>query len=597
MGTGIEQRARIVPTQAEPRRALPWDKVLHELQSLTAALAAVEDSQAVSDAVLRYAVTVTGALACSVSLLEPDGRTLDLVGCTGPLPAQTTFWASYALDADLPAAHATRTGETIYLSGPEELAAAFPSWQDWPDGSHAVAALPLAVADGRVLGALALGYGDTHSWGDDERAVLRLLADAIAQAVDRARLRAAERRAADRLELLALASDVLSQSLDVSATLPALAELAVPRLGDWCAIHVLEEGRPRLMALAAVDADHLARAEAMLEASRVDAGQGVIGRCLLDGLPGLWQGWADEPIGAGLVVPLQAGGELVGALTVANFAERLMDATEVDLTEDLAQRAAVAVSKGRLFHQQRTIADALQRTLLPLAVPTFAGLDIGVAYEAAGGGQQLGGDFYDVMAVPGGVLVTIGDVRGRGVEAAALTGLARHTIRALGRLGLSPDAILRHLDGALRETAAPDDPESAFCTALTGRLQSQDDGILFTFASGGHPAPFLLRADAREVQRPSVRGDLLGVLPDVELLLTEIPLHPGDLLVLVTDGVLERRRSNEFFDDEGVAAAMLAHAEAPAAGLAGAIADAARAFAPEAASDDMAVVVVRISGD
>jgi serine phosphatase RsbU (regulator of sigma subunit) len=543
-------------------------------------------------------VTVTGALACSVSLLEPDGRTLDLVGCTGPLPAQTTFWASYSLDADLPAAHATRTGETVYLSGPAELAAAFPSWQDWPEGSNAVAALPLTVADGRVLGALALGYGDTHIWGDDERAVLRLLADAIAQAVDRARLRAAERLAADRLELLARASDVLSQSLDVSATLPALADLAVPRLGDWCAIHVLEDGRPRLMALAAVDADHLARAQAMLEASRVDAGQGVIGRCLLDGLPGLWQGWADEPIGAGLVVPLQAEGELVGALTVANFAERLMDATEVDLTEELAQRAAVAVSKGRLFHQQRTIADALQRTLLPLAVPSFPGLDIGVAYAAAGGGQQLGGDFYDVMAVPGGgVLVTIGDVRGRGVEAAALTGLARHTIRALGRLGLAPDAILRHLDGALRESAAPDDPESAFCTALTGRLQSHDDGMLFTFASGGHPAPFLLRDDAREVQRPSVRGDLLGVLPDVELLLTEIPLHPGDLLVLVTDGVLERRSGHDFFDDEGVVAAMLAHADDPAEGLATAIADAARAFAPEAASDDMAVVVVRISGD
>ncbi|MDX6274786.1 MAG: hypothetical protein QOJ92_1996 [Frankiales bacterium] len=590
-------------------------RMLLDLQAVTAALAGADDSAAVNDIVLSQVGTVIGADTCSVSLLASDGETLELAGARGFDSELSAHWATYPLSADLPASEVVRTGRAVYLGSQAEIVAAYPGLEGRPlVGSQALAVLPLTVADGRVLGALALGYPQTREWQAENRAVLGLVADAVAQALDRARLHDAERAAAERLRFLADASDLLSRSLEMSLAMSSLAELAVPRLGDWCSIHVLENGRPVPIALAAVDPAKLELARTLQTEWPVTLGEGTIGRCLVDGEPGRWQVLPDEllptiarderhlavlralEMGAGIVLPLVTGGEVVGALAIANLSGRPLEDGDVALAQDLAMRAGASISNARLFGQQRDIAQALQRSLLPQALPRVEGLELGVAYAAAGIGEEVGGDFYDLLPVPGGLLVSIGDVRGRGVEAAALTGLARHTIRALGRMGLAPDQILHQLDEALRESSADDEPESAFCTALTGRLERDSGQLRFLFASGGHPAPFLLRAGATEVQRPSVRGDLLGVLPDIELVVTEVPLHEGDLLVLVTDGVLERRREGAFFDDEGVVRTILERPSAGASALAAGIADAARAFAPGATSDDMAVVVLRVTG-
>lgn len=601
-------------SEADAPRVDERTQSLLALQSLTAALAGADDTAAVNAIVLDRVPELLGAATCSLNLLAADGEQLELAGSSGYPGEVTAHWSSYPLSADLPASEAVRTREAVYLRTTAELIASYPSLDGAPlVGDEAIAVLPLVVADGRVLGALAIGYPRPRDWTVEGRAVLGLTADAIAQALDRARLHDAERVAADRLRFLAEASDVLSQSLDVTECLGALAALAVPRLGDWCSIHVLEDGEPRPVALAAADTERLALARTMQSRWPVRLGEGAIGRCLVDGVPGVWQSLPDEllpalardpahvaairalGLGSGLVVPLVSGGVVVGALAVANVAGRLVGQPDVDLAHDLALRAGAALANARLFEEQRTIAQALQRSLLPQELPDVPGVDLGVAYAAAGVGEEVGGDFYDLLPLDAGLMVSIGDVRGRGIEAAALTGLARHTIRALGRLGLEPAEILLQLDIALRELATAEEPETAFCTALTGVLELDPaGGARFAFASGGHPAPFLLRAGAVDVQRPSVRGDLLGVLDEPEILGSEVPLSAGDLLVLVTDGILERRDGPAFFDDEGVSRALLEHSEASASELATAIADAARGFGSQATSDDMAVVVLRV---
>lgn len=583
------------------------------LQSLTAALAGADDVAAVSGVVLSQVPPLVEAATCSLNLISPDGEALQLAGSRGYPSEVTEHWSSYPLSADLPASEAVRTREAVFLRTVDEMLAAYPTLQGAPlVGDEAIAVLPLVVADGRTLGALALGYAHSRGFTVEDRAVLGLTADAIAQALDRARLHDAERVVAERLRFLAEASDVLSHSLDLAQCLGSLAELAVPRLGDWCSIHVLENGQPRPIALAASDTERLAHARTMQARWPVQLGEGAVGRCLLDGTPGVWQSVPHEllpsvardpahlaalqalDVGSGLVVPLVSGGEVVGALAVANSSGRLVEQADIDLAQDLALRAGAAFTNARLFEDQRTIAQALQRSLLPQDLPDVDGVELGVAYAAAGGGEEVGGDFYDLLPLSDGLMVTIGDVRGRGVEAAALTGLARHTIRALGRLGLGPAQILLQLDAALRELARVDEPETAFCTALTGVLEFHSEGARLVFASGGHPAPFLLRHGAGEVQRPSVRGDLLGILDNPEVVDSELPLAAGDLLVLVTDGILERREGGAFFDDAGVAQALVEHAGRPAPELATAIADAARSFGSEATSDDMAVVVLRV---
>lgn len=589
-------------------------QTLLAMQALTTALAGADDGASVSAIVLDRVADLTHARSCSLNMLSADGESLELAGTSGYSAEVTAHWSSYPLSADLPASEAVRTRRPIFVRTLAELATDYPALEGRPRvGDQAIAVLPLVVADGRALGALALGYEHPRDWDQEDRAVLGLAADAIAQALDRARLHDAERAAADRLRFLAEASDVLSQSLDLTVCLGALAELAVPRLGDWCSIHVLQDGQPRSIALAAADTERLAHARTLQARWPVQLGEGAVGRCLVDGTPGLWQSIPDEllptvardpehlealralGVGSGLVVPLVSGGAVVGALAVANVSGRLVDQADVDLAQDLASRAGAALTNARLFDGQRSIAQALQRSLLPQELPEVPGVELGVAYAAAGFGEEVGGDFYDFLPLPGGLLLSIGDVRGRGVEAAALTGLARHTIRALGRLRLGPAQVLLQLDAALRELATVDEPETAFCTALTGLLELDDNGgARFVFASGGHPAPFLLRHGAIEVQRPSVRGDLLGILDEPEILDSEVPLAADDLLVLVTDGILERRAGPAFFDDEGVSRVMVEHAGAHASDLAAAIADAARNFGAEATSDDMAVVVLRV---
>ncbi len=195
-----------------------------------------------------------------------------------------------------------------------------------------------------------------------------------------------------------------------------------------------------------------------------------------------------------------------------------------------------------------SLARTLQQTLIPPTAPVVPGLELAAAYRPAGGGLEVGGDFYDVFQIgPGDWVVAIGDVCGKGVEAAVVTALVRYTLRAAAVQQPAPSWALSELNDVLLRHET-----DRFCTVALVRLRQDDRGWLATVACGGHPLPLLRRADG-SVTEAGERGTLIGVLPSAITVDVEVRLEPGDALLLVTDGVTEARRGSELFGDARVA--------------------------------------------
>lgn len=218
-----------------------------------------------------------------------------------------------------------------------------------------------------------------------------------------------------------------------------------------------------------------------------------------------------------------------------------------DATERRAYERELLEAKQRSEVSEReaqALARTLQQTLIPPIPPTIPGLDLAAAYHPAGLGTEVGGDFYDVFRVGGGEwVVTLGDVCGKGYEAAVVTTLVRHTLRALCVTEERPSAVLSALDEVLREH-----PTDRFCTAVLLRLRQEGDSWLVTVSLGGHPQPLLVR-QGRPVEPCGTHGSLLGVVDHPRYVDTELRLVPGDVLLLFTDGVIEGRRGSELFGE------------------------------------------------
>ena len=235
---------------------------------------------------------------------------------------------------------------------------------------------------------------------------------------------------------------------------------------------------------------------------------------------------------------LRSAGRPLGMLEVADDPAREFTPRDEAILAQLGQVASVAIAKTEAYTRERHIAQVLQRSLLPAALPNIPGMAAAVRFIAAGEGIEVGGDFYDLFGIAdGGVAALIGDVCGKGPEAASVTALARHTLRAAAVYERRPSAVLTLLHRALRE--ARDD--GRFCTVAYGELRPvADGGALMRLACGGHPLPLVLRAGGA-VEPVGKLGTLLGA--DVEPVLSdvEVELRGGDLLVLYTDGVTEVR--------------------------------------------------------
>ena len=238
----------------------------------------------------------------------------------------------------------------------------------------------------------------------------------------------------------------------------------------------------------------------------------------------------------------------------------------------------------------RALARTLQQTLIPPTPPSVPGLDVATVYRAAGGGDEVGGDFYDVFQVgDGDWVVVIGDVSGKGVDAAVVTALARYTLRAAAMRAPRPAAALEMLNEVVLGSET-----DRYCTVAMLRLRDgAGEGWTATLAAGGHPLPFLTR-EGRPPRTFGMPGSLVGLLPDAGFTDSELPLRSGDAVVLYTDGVTEARRDGEFYGAERLDAALARRAGAPAAEIAGGVLDDVMTFQRGVPRDDIAVVVLRV---
>jgi GAF domain-containing protein len=292
-----------------------------------------------------------------------------------------------------------------------------------------------------------------------------------------------------------------------------------------------------------------------------------------------------------IVVPLLARGRTLGALAlVRDGSSPPFGEEDLSLAGMLAARAGLAVDNARLYADRDHVAETLRRSLLPPELPEVDWLETGARYVPADG-TQVGGDFYDVFAADDGRwMAVIGDIVGKGAEAAAMMGLARYTIRTAAMSEGRPSRILATLNQAiLRQTE-----DQRFCTACCVRLVRNGYGARVTLSSGGHPLPWVLRADG-STEPAGAPGSLIGVLEDAAFEDRVVDLRSRDALVLYTDGVTDERRDDEPFGDERLGDVLERLAGADAQRIADGVLDAVTAFGTGVRRDDVAVLVMRVT--
>lgn len=294
-----------------------------------------------------------------------------------------------------------------------------------------------------------------------------------------------------------------------------------------------------------------------------------------------------------VVVPLVARGRRIGVFalfTSRAHSNRLLGQADLRLAGRVAVRAALAIDNARLYRAQRSIADTLQRALLPARLPDLPWATLACTYVAAGEGVEAGGDFYDAFRADGddAWALVVGDVCGKGPEAAALTAMARYTLRALAPDAPGPGRLIERLNAAI---ARQDAGNTRFLTACVARIERAADGIAVTLASAGHPPPVIARADGR-IEWTTARGTLVGVFPDIRLEEAELRLAPGDRLVLYTDGITEARRGTRLLGDDGLDRAIASLAGSPVEEMPAALAEVAVGASGGVLRDDIAVLVV-----
>ncbi|MFE0548476.1 SpoIIE family protein phosphatase [Streptomyces pilosus] len=490
-------------------------------------------------------------------------------------------------------------------------------------GMRSVVTVPLKV-EGRLTGSLGVAAEAPGRYSNEEALRLQFAADRIALAVESARLGELERLRRGSLSFLVEASDLLAGTLDRDQTLALMAQMTVPTLATWCAVYTIADqaSEPYLSYVLHEDEELIDGIKSLLSkidppdpvptpGARVWSAPGEVAhqaalrssmRSLgLSGGPtrqvtpgiGPTLATASAVGGETVVLPLVARNRVIGMLTLGKPTDEHFRQEILELAEDLSRRAALALDNARLYSERTAISQSLQRSLLPPELPSVDGVEVEVIYRAAGEGNEVGGDFYDLFPISDGAYgFAIGDVCGTGPNAAAVTGLARHALRLLAREGLSGPAVLERLNSAILDEGA----RSRFLTLLYGEMRPQEDGSAeLKVVCAGHPLPLRLRQDGT-VEPAAEPQPLLGVLEDLELYEETVVLDPGDVLLCVTDGVTERREGPRMLGDDGLAEVLTTCTGLTAGAVAARIMRAVERFASDAPSDDMAILAMRVPG-
>ncbi len=507
-------------------------------------------------------------------------------------------------------------------------------------GLQFYAGAPLRSREGGALGTLCLIDGEPRTFSADQR---RLLADLAGLVVDIIALRAGalgaismahaaaesdaassrelqrelerRRRSEEAQGLLADATATLLRDEDLATALGAVCERALPLLGQGVALSRIDELGFRTTHVASVDPAAVAilgKASDASEEVNLDDTPAVLDHVFRTAEPLLctveealtWPGMPEAPglrealeqlgVFQFLLVPLLVRDRAVGSLSfLATEPGWTYDDGHVSTAVDLAARMGAAIENARLHDIEVDIADALQRSLLPAVLPVIPGVELAGRYRAAGP-ADIGGDFYDVFGNDGSTwTLLLGDVSGKGPEAAAIAGLARYTARALALTDTSPEQILRLMNVAVERQSTA----SRFLTALCATFHTDGNGLLVDIADAGHMPPLVRRADGT-VETIDLRGTILGMFPEATIAATSLRLGPGDALVAYTDGATDARNATGDFLGVGGLATVLGDIRLRRpANIAQRLVEAVSAFDGGTPQDDLAILVLRVADE
>ena len=405
------------------------------------------------------------------------------------------------------------------------------------DGDHgAVLAVALKTTEVRL--------GDT--------AVLDAVADEVGLALDNAYLYGRAVTRAANLETVFRISQVVGSSLQVNVVLNRVLDV-VQKIFNADAVALMTYDPNRRVIVSDMARGDVPASVLELE---VRPGEDVPGYVFASGEPAVFRdlhpdmgGLPAAAAASGLrsliAVPLLARGHSIGVLIAFSEDVAAFTDEDVSLLRTFASQAALAVDTARMYSREHSIAQRLQSSIRPQELPAFPGLETGTAYvPAAAPDAEIGGDFYDMIVAPDGrPFVVIGDVAGKGIEAATKTSMIRYSVRALVAAGFSPGAVLAELNRLVCATGESSDIVTLWLGAI------EPDAGRVVWADGGHP-PGLLRHKDGAIDSLDPTGPLLGAIPAAEYEEKACELGVGDMIVLYTDGVTEARRGNKFFGEE-----------------------------------------------
>ncbi|MFD5872029.1 PP2C family protein-serine/threonine phosphatase [Streptomyces sp. NPDC060322] len=448
-----------------------------------------------------------------------------------------------------------------------------------------------------VSGRIGAQSFEAHATPTPERSVVWWLVDDT----DRRLAEEALDTERERTRFLSEASNVLLSSLNTDRCMAAIAQLAAEYLADVAVVVAPAKGGrlPVARALAGQEADR-----SLLVADPSDL-PGLAEA--LQGFPPVPSRWIDpaalpawtlpedftESVESVVVTPLPGHGVPAGALILLRRSGRAQFSENEEVFARLfATRAGAALSAARLYSEQSAITQTLMRDLLPPTLRRLDGVEIAGGYRPAGAAEQVGGDFYDVH--PGSTaadasLVILGDVCGKGLEAAVLTGKIRNTLQALLPMADDHERMLRLLNGALLNSH-----HTRFATLVLASVQRAQNGVRLSLTSAGHPCPLVVRADG-SVEEVPTWGSLVGVLPAIEAHTVKTVLRPGDTCLLYTDGFTEARggpMGDELFGDERLRKALSECADMPAEAVVDRIQMLASQWVRNGPHDDMALIAI-----
>ncbi len=541
------------PGSRRPRISHQVGETLTRIARVTSELATASTIDNVTKIVTQNMADAVGASIAVLALREGRDH-VRLIGVRGLESEEAAEWRVFALSQHNTIGDVVQSGERLVLVGAAQIAERYPELPNADRGERATVTVPLRTV-GRTIGAIHLSIPEPVRPHPAELEFIDILADTCAQAFERIEASAVAQRQTSRLAFLADASIELLSSLDLKVTTAKVARLAVPQFADWCAIDLVSDGALHRLAVAHVDPEKVALAIRLHERWPPDlASGGGVAAVARTGVPLLLREITDEALVAmaqddeqlavardlglrsALAVPVVIRGKVAGVLTwVSTDPQRLYDEDDVQFAEHLARRSASALDNADLYSQTRAVAEQLQHAVLPGALTGTSQWDVHCLYQPSGR-TEVGGDFYDGFALDEHrIVVLIGDVMGRGVAAAAAMAQMRAAVRAFATVDPSPESVVDKLDHMVEQLGVEQFVTLAYVLgdARAGTLQ---------VVNAGHLPPSVLRADGTVEQLPFADGPPLG-LGSGRAGVT-VGFDAGDTLLVVTDGLIERRQED-----------------------------------------------------